>query len=419
MILTLCTACAAPLPDEPSDAVQCAECATRYCSERCERYDRRRGGHGKICGAIASGGGAEQYNADKKYAEAVAEAVEECTDDTEGQTCYICLEGDSEEGLVRMCACRGGAGFAHVSCLARQAKILVAEAEERDLDDDAFEARWVRWYTCRLCEQQYHGVMRCALSWACWKTYVGRPEADDTRSLAINQLGNGLDDAKHYADALCVREADLAMMRRLGASEEDMLVVQGNIANSYHMLGREEEALQMRRDVYSGWLELFGEEHEDTLREASNYAATLKDLRRFEEAKEVLRKMIPVARRVLGASHINTLRVRWIYAQTLYKDDAVTLDDLREAVSTLEEIEPTAQRVLGPTNPTTAGIEESLQDARVVENARVRSAAADALMGDGAKLIVLYPPPTPSRKLRLNRHYAPAHQDLVLLATIE
>ena len=97
MILTLCTACAAPLPDEPDDAVQCASCATRYCSERCDRYDRRRGGHGKICGAVASGGGAEQYHADKKYEEAVADAVFECAEDTEGQTCYICLEGGSEE----------------------------------------------------------------------------------------------------------------------------------------------------------------------------------------------------------------------------------------------------------------------------------------------------------------------------------
>ena len=87
MILTLCTACAAPLSDEPEDAVRCAACATRYCSERCERYHRRRGGHGKICGAIASGGGAEQYHADKEYEEAVAEAVEDCEEDTEGQTC--------------------------------------------------------------------------------------------------------------------------------------------------------------------------------------------------------------------------------------------------------------------------------------------------------------------------------------------
>jgi hypothetical protein len=370
MILTLCTACAAPLPDEPDDAVRCAACATRYCSERCERYGRRRGGHGKICDEIASGGGAEQYHADKKYDEAVADAVEECEEDTEGQKCYICLEDGSEEGLVRMCACRGGAGFAHVSCLARQAKILVAEAEERDLDDDAFEARWVRWYTCRLCEQQYHGVMRCALGWACWKTYVARPEADDTRSLAINQLGNGLDDAKHYADALCVREADLAMMRRLGASEEDMLVVQGNIANSYHMLGRDEEALQMRRDVYSGWLELFGEEHRDTLKDAFNYAVSLVGLRRFEEAKSLLRKTIPVARRVIGDGHILTLKMRKVYAKALFFDGSATLDDLREAVTTLEDAERIARRVFGGAHPLTSAIEDELRDAQAALRAR-------------------------------------------------
>ena len=27
-----------------------------------------------------------------------------------------------------------------------------------------------------MCEQEYHGVVACALGWACWKTYVGRPE---------------------------------------------------------------------------------------------------------------------------------------------------------------------------------------------------------------------------------------------------
>ncbi len=56
-------------------------CQTRYCSDRCHRYDRRRGGHGKICGAIASGGGAEQHHANQKYDEAVADAVEICADD--------------------------------------------------------------------------------------------------------------------------------------------------------------------------------------------------------------------------------------------------------------------------------------------------------------------------------------------------
>ena len=62
-----------------------------------------------------------------------------------------------------------------------------------------------RWDTCSLCEQEYHGVVRCALGWACWKTYVGRPETDELRCLAMNVLGNGLDDADHYEDALSVK----------------------------------------------------------------------------------------------------------------------------------------------------------------------------------------------------------------------
>jgi len=202
------------LPED--DAVQCAECATRYCSERCERYDRRHGGHGKICGAVASGGGAEPYHAEKKYKEAVAEAVEECADDTEGQTCYICLEDGSEEGLVRGCACRGASGVAHVSCLARQAKILCDEAEEDDdLHDEARCVRWSRWHACGLCEQGYHGVVLCALSWACWRTYVGRPEDDETRGYAMTALGNGLFDALLYEDALAVDEARFSMMKRI------------------------------------------------------------------------------------------------------------------------------------------------------------------------------------------------------------
>ena len=82
----------------------------------------------------------------------------------------------------------GTAGFAHVSCLAEQAKILVAEGEENNLGTRRC-LRWERWYTCGLCEQQYHGVVRCALGWACWKTYVGRPETDQARSAAMTSLG--------------------------------------------------------------------------------------------------------------------------------------------------------------------------------------------------------------------------------------
>ena len=39
-----------------------------------------------MCKKIHRGGNAEQYNADKKFKEAVAVAVEACADDTKGQT---------------------------------------------------------------------------------------------------------------------------------------------------------------------------------------------------------------------------------------------------------------------------------------------------------------------------------------------
>ena len=117
-------------------------------------------------------------------------------------------------------------------------------------------------------------------------------------------------------------------------------------------------------------MEILGEENKHTLQTAYNYAATLKDLRRFEEARSLMRKTIPVARRVLGESNELSIKLRWSYTEALYLDAGATLDDLREAVTTLEEIEPTARRVLGGGHPTTQGIEKSLRDARAVLRAR-------------------------------------------------
>jgi tetratricopeptide (TPR) repeat protein len=364
MILTQCPACAAPLPD--LTAKQCSRCKTRYCGPACQKKHWEEGGHDKLCRAIKKAGGAEQYNANQKHTAAITVAVEACAEDTNGQTCYICtqaLHWKTKEGLVRGCSCRGTAGFAHVSCLAEQAKILFDEAMENNLDWKAMIERWARWYNCSLCEQQYHSVVKCALGWACWKTYLGRPETDWARSSAMTQLGNGLHDVKCFQDALSVQEAELSTKRRLGAPDESILTVQGNLANTYEKLKRNEEALRMLQDVYSGRLELNGKENEETLRAANNYASTLNVLKRFEEAKALLRKTIPVARRVLSEGHRLTLKMRKNYAKALFRDPSATLDDLREAVTSLEEMAQTARRVFGGAHPLTVDIEESLRRA--------------------------------------------------------
>ncbi len=276
---------------------------------------------------------------------------------------------------MRGCSCRGTAGFAHVSCLAEQAKILLAEAEENNLGEEVLYERWRRWHRCSLCKQDYHGVVRCAIGWACWKTYVGRPEPTDRlRSSAMRLLGNGLTDADRHEDALSVYEAELSLGRggRMRATDTSMLGTLSNLAMSYRAVGRFDEALRIAREVYSGALKLYGAEHSETLREANNHAMSLMNLERFEEAKSVLRKTMPVARRVLGESHNLTLTLRKVYAGSLCNDPDATLEDLREAMTTLEDTTRISRRVFGASHPSTKGHEESLQEAQAL--LRVREA---------------------------------------------
>ena len=64
----------------------------------------------------------------------------------------------------------------------------------------------------------------------------------------------------------------------------------------------------------------------------------------------------------LGQHRVDALR--WIYGRALSEDPDATLDDLREAVTTLEDLAPTARRVLGGSYPLTTWIERDLQNAR-------------------------------------------------------
>ena len=183
-------------------------------------------------------------------------------------------------------------------------------------------------------------------------------------------LGNSLCDTKLYADALSVYEAEFSTLPRVGGSEEAMLGVQGNLATLYHMLGDHVRALQLDRDAYFGYVKIHGEEEKDSLVAAFNYTVALHNLKQFEEAKLLLRKTMPVARRALGNSNEITFAMKKIYAEALYNDPAATLDDIREAVTMLEDMERIARRVFGGAHPTAAGIGITLREARAALRAR-------------------------------------------------
>ena len=62
--------------------------------------------------------------------------------------------------------------------------------------------------------------------------------------------------------------------------------------------------------------------------------------------------------------------MRWHYARALYSDGDATLDDLREAVTTLEDAGRIARRVLGGAHPLTMDFADHLRYARAALRAR-------------------------------------------------
>ena len=77
-----------------------------------------------------------------------------------------------------------------------------------------------------------------------------------------------------------------------------------------------------------------------------------------------------MARRVSGENDELTLHLGWNYADALYTDPDATLDDIREAVTTLEDLERIARRVYGGAHPFTGRIDLPLRAARAALAAR-------------------------------------------------
>ena len=188
MLLTQCAVCATELG--LSLGKKCGRCSTRYCGPECQVQHWKEGGHDTLCKKIKKAGGAEQYHADKKCKEAIAVAVENCADDTKGQTCYICLEAvhsQTGEGLVRGCGCQGATAYAHISCLVRH----MHGWDEIDTDnkmkgflepgtnrrDDADKLEYLQTFlSCKLCKRNYTDVVVEAIGWGIWKMHASKPE---------------------------------------------------------------------------------------------------------------------------------------------------------------------------------------------------------------------------------------------------
>jgi hypothetical protein len=73
--------------------------------------------------------------------------------------------------------------------------------------------------------------------------------------------------------------------------------------------------------------------------------------------------------------------MRWLHANILYMNDSATVDDLREAVTTLESVAISNKRILGASHPETQKVQNALATAREkladARGGRVQAAAVN------------------------------------------
>ena len=178
-------------------------------------------------------------------------------------------------------------------------------------------------------------------------------------------LGNGLFETGQHEEALSVEEAMLSTLRRIGASEEEMLPVRTNLAYTYARLGRNDEALAMQRQLHSSEIRINGPTQESTLIAALNLSTSLVDAGNFAEARAFTRDQMELARLSVGADHLTTLNFQWGYSRAFTLDRDASAEQLAEVVTILAKAVKTAEQVLGREHPNTGSIRRELALARL------------------------------------------------------
>ena len=114
-------------------------------------------------------------------------------------SCYICLEDDADSNnqpLLRNCACRGDAGWAHIACLVEFAASKVTEAQ-RDPSINILPF----WDKCILCKTPHMQYMRLAMAEAFVKQYEHLPETHKLRSFSLFSLASSKFDVGDHDGA--------------------------------------------------------------------------------------------------------------------------------------------------------------------------------------------------------------------------
>ena len=211
--------------------------------------------------------------------------------DHDAPHCFICLETRGEDELLRGCACRGSAGFAHVECLVQAAQV------NRTL-----------WRECITCKQPWSGLLALNLAWAHWDAVESRPENDRERLAAAMTLTWSLTLSGERAQALQLGQETLALAQQhYGHEDDDTLSAAGWLAAVHGAMGNDRKALPLATMVLEVHRRKHGDDHTMTMSAVNNLGVTQKRLGNYAEALPLHVEALEGTRRHRGDNHWQTL----------------------------------------------------------------------------------------------------------------
>jgi serine/threonine protein kinase/tetratricopeptide (TPR) repeat protein len=187
--------------------------------------------------------------------------------------------------------------------------------------------------------------------------YTKQRGVDDPDTLlSMNKLGNCYADVGRQQEALKLRRETLERRKALlGADHPDTLNSMNNLANSYFNLGQSMEAVKLCEEVLALRKAKLGPDHLDTIDSVNNLGATYYRVGRFTDALRLFEEALALERVKLGPDDLRTLLAMENVA-LLYGKVGRNLD----AANLLEQILGIYRSKLGADHPSTLDAMEDL-----------------------------------------------------------
>mmetsp|Transcript_24832 Transcript_24832/g.50935 ORF Transcript_24832/g.50935 Transcript_24832/m.50935 type:complete len:556 (-) Transcript_24832:143-1810(-) len=312
-------------------------------------------------------------------------------------TCWICLEGAADgcnEPLMRDCACRGSAGYAHVSCLIEAATLQDEQLRQRARTGETWQDKWE---CCGICLQRFYGDVNHELAMARYNLYKDHPIPLDENGIPIASSPDATEDVKndvrekegaysHLASAymsdgnfelaLPLLETNFSLVkpqveyceRRGQPISSDAREIYAEKAHSLGLckikLGRSDEAMM---HLERG-LQVLEAGQPETGRETAEGSACLFDIAQIhamggnpKKANEILGEVMKIREKVFGKDSKEYLR-------TVFNWLGTSIGHTKKTIAVARENADRCFRLLGPDDPLTKQFRQLLDMIGVASN---------------------------------------------------